>query len=356
MFTKFYSEENLKSKKTVAVALSGGVDSCAAAYMLKDKGYDVIGITMKPYDSFSVEAAKYTAERLYIDHYVINCEKYFQKEVINYFVNEYLAGKTPNPCIMCNKKIKFGILFEEAMKLGADFFATGHYACVKYDEKDNYYRLYKSKAAEKDQSYYLHHLSQEKLSAIILPLENCINKSYVRSLVKNIVPEISAKRDSFDICFTKGLSYQKFISQKCGLINNNGYFTDIDGNPIEKHNGIHCYTIGQKISLASQKHKTLFITRINAYTKEITLGYDESTYRDHIIVKEMSYTNDKMSNLDSFSCEVKLCQWGYYIKCRVFNYGSTSMVKFEKKERAPAPGQWAVFYDGTEVIGGGRIV
>jgi len=344
-------------KKVVAVALSGGVDSGAAAYILKEQGYQVFGITMKLFDEFDTNSAQYVAQKLGIEHYIIDFSKYFEKEIINKFVEDYLEGKTPNPCIMCNIKIKYGLLLEKAKELGADFLAYGHYANIKYDQENCKYHLFKGSAIRKDQSYFLYHLKQNQLSSIILPLNTYKSKNEVRELVKEIIPETSEKRDSLDICFIPNMSHSKYIKKRCGLLNSKGNFIDKNGSFLGKHKGIYNYTIGQKRGLGLNFNESMFVIKINSKTNEIMLGEDKDLYKTEIIINNVTYIDENSRNVESFDCETKLCQWGYYIKCKVFNNkDNTAIVKFLKPERSPAPGQSAVFYQGDEVLGGGVIM
>lgn len=347
----------MNDKKTAAVALSGGVDSGAAAFILKELGYDVFGITMKLYEKSDTESAAYVSKKLNIKHYIVDYSDYFHKEIINKFIDEYLSGKTPNPCILCNMKIKYGLLLNEAKRLGADFLATGHYADIRFDDRDGKFHLHKSKASKKDQSYYLYHLKQNQLSHIILPLSEYENKEEVRGLVKDIIPEISCKKDSLNICFIQNMSHYQYIKNTCSLINSKGKFIDKNGKFLGYHKGIYNYTIGQKRGLGIKSDKPLFVVEIKSDTCDIILGEDEATYRDEITVKNLSYIDENFKREKSFNCEVKLCQWGYFIGCTVLNMkDNTAVVTFHKKERAPAPGQAAVFYQGDEVLGGGIIV
>lgn len=347
----------MNNKKVVAVALSGGVDSGAAAYILKENGYDVFGITMKLFDDYDIKSAQYVAEKLGINHYIVDYRKYFKEEIINKFIEEYISGKTPNPCIMCNMKIKYGKLLNDVKKLGADFLASGHYANVKYDEEDCKYHLYKGKAVTKDQSYYLYHLNQNQLSNIILPLSNYENKEELRRLVSGIIPETSKKKDSLNICFIQNMSHNQFIKSSFGMINKKGNFIDKDGKFLGHHKGIYNYTIGQKRGLGINSERPLFVININPHNNEIILGEDKDTYKHEIMIKDLLYIDENNKKLDSFNCEIKLCQWGYYIKCTVYNQvDNTAIVRFDKEERAPAPGQSAVFYKGDEVLGGGIIL
>lgn len=352
-------------KKIVAVALSGGVDSAASAYILKTQGYEVFGITMKLFENQSCEDAEKVAKALEIKHYIVNFSEYFEKEVINKFIDMYLQGFTPNPCILCNIKVKYGLLLDEALKLGADYMALGHYAKIEFCEDKNTYKLLKSDIKEKDQSYYLYHLSQEKLKHIILPLSNNSstndtnfkNKNEIREYISNIIPFVSKKKDSIDICFTNGKSLFNFIKSKRNIINSKGNFVDIKGAFIGKHKGIFNYTIGQKRGLDLNTEKTYYVLKIKADTNEIVLTDNEQDlYIESIYVNDINYIDKANYDKDKIYANVKLCQWGYFIPCEIINQSNNStMVKFNEPQRASALGQSAVFYENDEVLGGGII-
>lgn len=353
------------NKKVVAVALSGGVDSAASAYILKTQGYEVFGITMKLYENQNCEDAEKVAKALQIKHYIVDFSQYFEKEVINKFIDMYLQGFTPNPCILCNIKVKYGLLLNEALKLGADYMALGHYAKIEFCEESNTYKLLKSDIKEKDQSYYLYHLSQEKLKHIILPLSNNSsinetnfkNKNEIREYISNIIPFVSKKKDSTDICFTNGKSLFNFIKSKRNIINSKGNFVDTNGIYIGKHKGIFNYTIGQKRGLDLNTEKTYYVLKIKADTNEIVLTDNEQDlYIQEIYVNDINYIDKANNDKHKINAEVKLCQWGYFISCEIINQGNNSaMVKFNEPQRASALGQSAVFYYDNEVLGGGII-
>lgn len=344
-------------KNVVAVALSGGVDSGAVAYILKEQGYQVFGITMKLFDNFDTSSSQYVAKMLEIEHYVLDFKVCFEHEIIDKFVEEYLNGKTPNPCIMCNNKIKYGLLLKKAKELGADFLAFGHYANIKYNDDDLKYHLYKSDTENKDQSYLLYHLKQSQLSSVLLPLNGYNSKDEVRELVNKIIPGISQKKDSQDICFISNMSHKKYIKNRSELISSEGNFVDLEGKFLGKHKGVYNYTIGQKRGLGIDNNNSLFVVKINSKTNEIVLGEDKDLYINEIIVDNVTYIDENNKILECIDCEVKLCQWGYYLKCSVMNIDDNkAVVRFEKPERAPAPGQSAVFYRVDEVLGGGVIM
>ncbi len=344
-------------KNIVAVALSGGVDSATSAYILKQKGYEVFGLTMKLFDNQSCEDAVLVAKKLGIKHYIVDFSEYFEKEVVNKFIDIYLNGFTPNPCILCNINVKYGLLLEVALKLGADYMALGHYANIVYDKKDDLYKLLKSEVNRKDQSYYLYHLTQDKLKHILLPLNNFKNKDEVREHISSIIPSISKKKDSTDICFTNGKSLFTYIKNKRNIINCEGNFVDINGRFLGKHKGIFNYTIGQKRGLNLNTEKTYFVLEIKASSNEIILTDNEKDlYKNQIYVSNINYINIENYKKENISATVKLCQWGYFIPCEIINQkNGEAIVKFNKPERAPAIGQSAVFYNNGEVLGGGLI-
>ncbi|QSX06348.1 tRNA 2-thiouridine(34) synthase MnmA [Sedimentibacter sp. zth1] len=344
--------------KTVAVALSGGVDSAVSAYILKQQGYNVFGITMKVFEGQSVEDAIYVANRLGIKHYIVDYSNDFSREVVDKFIDIYLSGGTPNPCIICNNKIKYGKLLDESIRLGADYIAFGHYAKIKYDENNNTYHLLKSNIERKDQSYLLYHLTQEKLKHIIFPLNSFKHKDDVRKKLLPIMPLVSKKKDSTDLCFTIGTTLADYIKNKKNLKNCEGNFVDKNGNFLGNHKGIFNYTIGQKRGLNLNTSKIYYVMKINAKNNEIILTDEEiDIYKNKIYVDNINYINNEFKDKIQFSCKVKVCQWGYFIDCIVYNLKNEKvLVKFNKPERAPAIGQSAVFYSDDMVIGGGSII
>lgn len=345
----------MTDKKKVAVALSGGVDSAATAYILKEQGYDVTAITLKLTNSFIVNDAIKVAKTLDIEHIIVDLVDYFEQKVINTFIMDYSNGKTPNPCLICNKIIKYGKLLEIKDEIGADYLALGHYARIKYNEKKDIFQLLKGVNYRKDQSYFLYNLNQRKLASILLPLGEYTNKEKVRKIVDNILPNISQKKDSNNICFIPDKNHGKFIRKKLGYKNIKGNFVNKEGKYLGKHKGIFYYTIGQKRGLGDQVDKSLCIININPENNEIVLGNEEDLYYDEIILKDVNYLSNEYLEKD-FDADIKICQWGNILKGRVCNLGNNiAKIKFIKPERAPAPGQAGVFYINDELIGGGII-
>ena len=340
----------------VAVALSGGLDSSVTAFLLKTQGYDVIGITGKMTNSNSAETvvqnAKAVADYLGIEHYAIDVTKKFQEKVINYFDNSYQNGETPNPCIMCNKFIKWGAIFDYAInELNADYIATGHYANIK--KIDNYYKLYPAKDTKKDQLYFLFQLNQEQLSKTMFPLYS-YEKSEIRQIaIDNNLPSKSSK-ESQDICFiqkpmtTKKYLLDKFTQQK-------GNFVDIStGKILGKHEGYFQYTIGQRKGIGIAAPEPLYVVDINAKENIVYVGNKNETYRNELILNSLSlsYPIDKKE----FDALVKIRYNMQPVKAHVINDNNV-IIKFEDPINSIAKGQACVLYDINDghLIGGNFI-
>ncbi len=352
-------------KKKLMLAMSGGVDSSAALVLLRDK-YDVIGGTMSLFDkdelcgkcsAKDVEDAKSVAAKCGITHHVIQLKQQFRKHVIDDFVQTYLDGGTPNPCIQCNKHIKFGTLLEEAEKLGCEYFATGHYARVEYDECRGRYLLKKAVCGSginpKDQSYVLYNLTQQQLSHIVLPL-GCMNKEEVRNVAAEQGLVNADKADSQDICFVPDGDYAGFI-QRYGAESPSGNFVDSQGNILGKHRGIIHYTIGQRKGLGISFGKPMFVVGKDAADNTVTLGEQEQLLCSELTAREVNLIAiDEL--ISPLHCTAKTRYTGAEIPCVVTNLGGGRVkVLFEKPQRAAAKGQSVVFYDGDIVVGGGII-
>ncbi len=341
--------------KKIAVGLSGGVDSATSAYLLQKAGYEVFGITMKIFNDIEVESAKKVAKILGIKHYVVDYSEYFEKEIIDKFIQRYLQGETPNPCIMCNIKLKYKKLLQDALKLGADAIAYGHYASIDYDESDDCYHLYKANAKRKDQSYVLYHLQQDQLEKVILPLNTFESKEKVREILKEQGIAVAEKKDSVGICFTKGKSLHDYMKEKMPGIDFCGEFVDESANVLGKHKGIFCYTIGQKRGLGLGENLVYYVSHIDARKNQVVLTQaEEELYKKEIYVKEVTFTQDKYRNWEKIDMVVKICQWGYELPAVL--YVKEMRVEFLEPQRGPTKGQSAVFYIGDEVIGGGVIL
>ena len=363
---------NSDKKQRVIVAMSGGVDSSVAAVILKEQGYEVIGITMRLFpttgdDSLTkqnhgcctledVEDAREVCSILDIPHYLLNFEKEFQQFVIGYFVKEYEKGKTPHPCVACNDKVKFNFLMQKAIAYEADYIATGHYAQIGII--DNEYALLKGVDESKDQSYVLHTLKQNQLKNLLLPIGGYL-KPEIRKIATDYKLPVANKPDSQEICFIPDGNYRQFIMERTNP--KPGKILDIDGNYLGKHDGIQSFTIGQRRKLGLDKNgKTpYFVIKISKEDNSVVVGPHESLYQTEFSAIKINI-QDESNIQNEFSAFVKIRYKSKLFKAKVkLNSDSTANIIFEEAQRAITPGQAVVFYnmesDGEEVIGGGII-
>lgn len=346
--------------------MSGGVDSSVTADLLIEQGYECIGCTMKLYDSEDVgydtktccsaddvEDARSVAFRLGIKYYVHNYKDDFKNCVIDDFVRSYENGRTPNPCIVCNKYMKFGKLLRQAEVLGCTKIATGHYARIVCE--DGVYKLMKAADVTKDQSYVLYNLTQEQLSKILFPLGE---------LTKNDAREIAAakgfvnakKHDSQDICFVPDGDYAKMIENYTGRTFAPGNFVDKDGNILGRHKGIIHYTIGQRRGLGIAAENRLYVVKIDVENNTVVLGSDDDLFDRTVNISDFHWiAGDNIP--ESFRCKAKIRYRMTEQDALVRYHGDgTATIEFDEPQRASTPGQTAVFYDGDYVLGGGTII
>lgn len=348
-------------KEKIAVAMSGGVDSSLTAAMLLEQGYDVIGITLRLWVdgiegeqlSPAVIDARKMCDFYGIEHYVIDARDVFRESVIDYFLNEYKAGRTPNPCVFCNKNIKFSIMLDKAMELGATKLVTGHYAQVKFNEDTQLYELHKGIDPKKDQSYVMYTMNQDILSKIMFPLGGQC-KTETRSMANDKELPVANKPDSEDICFIPDNNYHAFVENYAAGAPV-GKIVHENGEVLGEHTGLFNYTIGQRKGLGVAYEYPLYVTRLDAAKNEVIVGPNESLFSHKMICNFYNFTSGTIPT-ETFRCEGKIRYAAIPSPCSVRILGDDKMeVEFDKAQRAITPGQSVVFYDGTRLIGGGII-
>ena len=346
-----------RKNKKAAVALSGGVDSAVAALLLKNQGYEVIGITGKMVNSPGAdkvcENAKIVADKLGIQHYIYDVTENFEEKIIKYFENSYATGKTPNPCIMCNQFIKFGELLDYAVnELGANFYSTGHYA--KIINENGIYKLYPAKDSHKDQLYFLYRLNQNQLSRMIFPLAD-YEKNQVRQMAVDADLPPKSSKESQDICFIeKPNTTKKYLNDKFGI--KKGDFIDIkDGKKWGEHTGTYQYTIGQRKGIGIAAPYPLYVIDIDAGKNIVYLGREEDNYKKQLSVTDVNLTYPDCPQ--EFDAMVKIRYNMHSQKAHVKLNGTNADIEFYEPVNSITKGQAGVFYDINDghLIGGGWV-
>ena len=355
-----------RNRKRVLLGMSGGVDSSVAGYLLREQGYDVIGVTMKvwPQDCISrtedkccgpqaVADARAVAHSLGIPHYVVDEADQFERTVIDYFTSEYQAGRTPNPCVMCNEKLKFGNLWGKAEALGCDFIATGHYAIIEHHRDRAVLR--KGIDPRKDQSYFLFSLRQPQLRRALTPL-GTMRKPEIRKIARSLGLKVADKIDSQEICFVPGNDYKAFLRSHLGENEfHRGEIYDVEGNFVGEHDGIELFTIGQRKGLPGGSAKPRYVVDLDAETNRVIVGDVEDLVCDEFEIDRTNWIARELPDEDVDAT----------VKIRYSHPGTPATVtslenhrariRLHEPQRAVTPGQAAVIYDGDVIIGGGWI-
>lgn len=351
----------------VLVGMSGGVDSSVAAKLLIDDNHDVMGVTLKLFEPedviqdiracgslADVRDAKAVAQKLGIEHLVFDMKEDFKKYVMNYFIDSYLKGETPNPCLECNKNIKFGKMLEEAEKRGFEYVATGHYAKRVFDEKNGKYQLIRPSDRSKDQTYVLYGLTQYQLSKTLFPLGN-YTKPQAREIAQNAGLINSGKPDSQDICFVPDGDYASFITAHSDAVIKKGDFLNSEGEIIGTHNGLIHYTIGQRKGLGMALGKPAYVTEKDAEKNTVTIGDKEDLFKSEITVHDLNWISGEiLTEPIAVTAKTRYSQNEAEAIVTPLNENMAT-VTFKQPQRAPAKGQAAVFYNGNVLLGGGII-
>ena len=351
--------------KRVLIGMSGGVDSSVSALLLKKAGYEVIGATMKLFtpkcnlkDSCGgdkgIEDAKKICKQLDIPHYVIDNTKEFDEKVIQNFISEYSNARTPNPCIECNKYLKFGEFYKKSLELNCDYIATGHYAKIEYSDKYKSYIMKKSDSLKKDQTYFLYGINKEILPKILFPLEKFPDKDEVRKIARDNRLELAEKTDSQEVCFIPDDDYAGFVCKhtkpKAGNI------VLKDGTILGTHNGLIHYTIGQRKGLGIAYKEPLYVLKLNTNTNEVIVGSEKELYSNRLYASELNFLVDINLN-EPINVMAKVRYRAKEANAILYPpENGICKVEFEEPQRAITPGQSVVFYDRDVVLGGGKII
>jgi tRNA-specific 2-thiouridylase len=345
----------------ILVAMSGGVDSSVVAALLKEQGHEVIGVTMKLWEgpegempetgcctASDSEDARKVASKLDIPYYVLDYTESFSKNVVDNFIDMYAQGLTPNPCVECNRSVKFDHFLNQAKKLNCEKVATGHYA--KIIKNENFYELHKADYLDKDQSYVLHMLKSDDLENILFPLGE-ITKPEVRQIAARLGLKTAFKKDSQDICFVGKKDYRSFVEKRIDLTSAGEIF-DVNGNKVGNHNGIHEFTVGQRKGLPGGQATPRYVTKINVQNKNVIIGEQKDLLVESFIIEDVSIVKD--IEYDNLTVQTRYNSED--LNCKINKISDNELlVELIEPASSIAPGQFGVLFSGTKVIGGGRI-
>ena len=358
------------NKGKVVVGMSGGVDSSVAAYLLKEQGYEVIGVTMQIWQDekreqlednggccglSAIDDARRVAFQLEIPYYVMNFKEDFKKYVIDYFVEEYSIGHTPNPCIACNRYVKWESLLRRSKQIGADFIATGHYARIEKHPVTGRYAIKTSVTDKKDQTYVLYNLTQEQLKSTLMPV-GAYEKEEIRRIAEKIDLSVSKKADSQEICFIPDNDYGNFIENEMSGRIKQGNFVDLDGNILGKHKGIVHYTVGQRKGLGVSFGKPMYVYKIDVERNEVVLCNNDDLFQKTLFAGDLNFMAvEKIKGEMRFMAKIRYNHKKAWCTVKQKNESEIECI-FDEPQRAITPGQAVVLYDGEYIAAGGTIL